>query len=382
MGRLKFKTRMIFLLLLIVAMGVLSIINVRTNMILAGCILLLLILVVIFGIAIAYDGMNTVKSLKQIQESMNALLGDIQEETTDLKGTVSESQEAFLGICGEIEGISAATQELAASLAESADSATEIDAVTERLGMLAKNITDKSTEGAERALEIHRRAEKAKSETRNNRDATKVIRTEISEGLDRALKEVEVVAQINELADTILQISEQTNLLSLNASIEAARAGEAGKGFAVVADEIRVLAEQSQNTVTNIQGITENVTIAVNNLSDYARKLLQYVAEDVNTSFDIFDELAENYTIDACYLDDLVNDFSENADELLVSIDEIMKAIKGVSSAAGHGTIGTQEICEEIQRIAVMCQDTSEVVRKAEMAADKLDEDAEKFKIF
>lgn len=381
MEKVKFRAKMVLLLSLIAVMGIVSIINVRTNMLLAGCILLILIFVLVFGVSMARVGAQTVRSLQKMQDDMALLIGDIQQEAVELKKTVSESQEAFLGICGEIEGISAATQELAAGLAESEDSTAGIDGISERLTKLAQSILDKSEEGSEKALEIHRRAEKAKQEIRNDRDETLVVRTDISQGLDNALKEVEVVAEINVLADTIMQIAEQTNLLSLNASIEAARAGEAGKGFAVVADEIRVLAEQSQNTVTNIQTITENVTMAVEHLATYAKKLLQYVAEDVNTSFDVFDGLAEDYTIDACYLDDLVNDFSESAEKILVSVDEIMKAISGMSGVADHGIIGTQEICEKIQYIAVMCQDTSEVVRKAGMAADKLDEDAEKFKV-
>ena len=59
--------------------------------------------------------------------------------------------------------------------------------------------------------------------------------------------------KINVLTESILQITEQTNLLSLNATIEAARAGEAGKGFAVVADEIRKVAENSKDTANKIQ---------------------------------------------------------------------------------------------------------------------------------
>ena len=65
------------------------------------------------------------------------------------------------------------------------------------------------------------------------------------------------VKNIDVLTESILQITEQTNLLSLNASIEAARAGAAGKGFAVVADEIRKLAENSRHAANKIQNVTD-----------------------------------------------------------------------------------------------------------------------------
>lgn len=74
-----------------------------------------------------------------------------------------------------------------------------------------------------------------------------------------------------------MEIASQTNLLALNASIEAARAGEAGKGFAVVATEIGNLANQSSETVGNINVIMEEISIAVNHMTDSLEETTEFL---------------------------------------------------------------------------------------------------------
>ena len=93
------------------------------------------------------------------------------------------------------------------------------------------------------------------------------------ERIEKAMKDLKSLSRINEMVDQILEITSQTNLLSLNASIEAARAGEAGRGFAVVASEIGNLALSSSKTATKYR---QSVKTRIKILNMYDSVLCQF----------------------------------------------------------------------------------------------------------
>lgn len=230
-------------------------------------------------------------------------------------------------------------------------------------------------------MTIHTRAINAKKETTENRANAQRMHGEIKESLDQALQDVEVVSRIEVLAQAIMEITNQTNLLSLNASIEAARAGEMGKGFAVVADEIRKLATESGETATTIQEVTDSVVKAVNQLTKDSRRLLDFVATDVKSSYDSFESLADAYNRDSEFVDGLVSDFSATSEELLASMDGMMNAIEGVANAANEGASGTSDMAERIQNITMRCSEVAETTEQAGATAETLKADTGIFKV-
>lgn len=197
---------------------------------------------------------------------------------------------------------------------------------------------------------------------------------------------VQAMSRINETSEKIgaiitqiEDIASQTNLLSLNASIEAARAGEAGKGFAVVAEQIRVLAEQSKETVSNIQEVTQSVVGAVDNLAGDSARLLEFVGTDVVQNLEDFSQMADSYNDDAQKVDELVTDFSASSEELLASISGVMNGIGDVSKAASEGASGTTDIAQKTTVVVEKSSDIKEKASKAHASADVLKSQVEKF---
>ena len=322
---------------------------------------------------------NLARAMNYLAVSLDEVLVSVKKESNNLRNVVEVVEGNVDELNGEIEGVCAATEELSASMEETAASCEQINTIAQEIEAASRNIAERSQEGAEKAITIHKRATKAKEDTEMESQKASDIKAEISESLVQALEEAKVVSQIEDLAESIMGITSQTNLLALNASIEAARAGEAGKGFAVVADEIRELAEQSKTTVENIQRVTGDVTKAVEKLSMDAKRILDFVAEDVTENFYLFSKVADAYNEDATYIDELVTDFSAVSQQLLASIDGVLQSISEVSKASNEGAIGTSEIAERSYSIVEKSGSVLEEMKNAENTSQKLKKGVSKF---
>ncbi len=305
----------------------------------------------------------------------------VLRESECIDASLDNSINNIIELDRSIEDVSATTEQISAQMEETAASMQEMNATTTDIEATVVSMSNKAQEGLNAAKEISERARTLKLSAKTSQENANSIYTETHKKLKQAIEQSKQIEKISVLSDSIMQITAQTNLLSLNAAIEAARAGEAGKGFAVVAEEIRKLAENSKDAVNEIQNVTKAVVGSVENLIFSSEDILNFIDQQVIKDYDSFVKTGEDYSNDSEFVDGLVTEFNNSASDLRVSITNMLKAINEVTIATSEGAEGTSNIAQKVVTVVQKGDEVINLAKGAKESSNKLKEFMRQFRV-
>lgn len=310
------------------------------------------------------------KAINTMQEAIKKIIIGVSNESSEVSQMLISINTGMEQLNKSIEGISATSEELSAGAEETAASTEEMNATSTEIEKTVESIASKAQEGAITVSDINNMTMEMRQNAISSKDNALEIYGRTKSNLQSAIEQSKAVNQINELSESILEITSQTNLLALNAAIEAARAGEAGKGFAVVAEEIRKLAENSKNAVTRIQQVTNVILGAVNDLSSSSGEILEFIDKSVLKDYDTLVNTSKQFSESSSGINDMVTDFSSTSEELFASMQNMVKAIEEITSASNEEAQGAANIAQEA---SVITQMSNDAIKLAEAAKEKSD---------
>ncbi|MFC5530054.1 methyl-accepting chemotaxis protein [Cohnella yongneupensis] len=341
--------------------------NIRIKWSLITVVLISCAVVVLFGWQVIRSIVNGIKRTVEVTEQVAS--GNLRVEPLSIKskdevGQLANSinhmteslRQMIHHIISSSHSLSAASRQISKGTEEISGSATSQASNAKSIMELFKELSDAINSvavNAESAAELAEQTVSIAGEGATAVTASKAGMNDVSSRMTRLETDSQQIGLIIEVID---EISEQTNLLALNAAIEAARAGEQGRGFAVVADEVRKLAERSGEATKQITAIIKGMQLSTSE----SVKAVASSAKQTELTEQAFHHITE-------YVDQSsrkVMEIAAASEEQAAQATEVLQSVESIAAASQQTASASEETASSSQSLAALADELNRMVVK------------------